>query len=301
MASYFEFTDNGIKFIGFQEIRQQLRQDWQSVFGSDLDVSPTSPDGHHIDLEAKTILSITEALQFVTSNLNRSQASGQYLDFLASFLRLNRAEGETDAELRKRMNEAEVSGLATYNGMLTYLRDNLHPAVDLLENSEDTIDEVDGVQPHSVRVVVPEDIDKTEKEIGHAIWFSKPAGIKTDGNLTVEIEAVNGKKHIVHFAKTQRVDFDLQVVISRYSEEELPENIETVLESAIRDWAIKEYTIGKDVLPMRIYAPILTIQGIATAEISVKETGAGEWSSDSIAISNSQYANLKNITVELAN
>ena len=125
MSQFFEFTPSGIKFKGFQEIRTSLKDAWETTFGVQLDDSPTSPDGHHIDLEAATVNSVAEMIQAVCTTMNREQATGQYLDLLAAFLGLQRNDGETDAELRARMDVADRSGMATYDGMLTYLRNHL--------------------------------------------------------------------------------------------------------------------------------------------------------------------------------
>ena len=51
MSQFFEYTDSGIRFKGFQDLRKSLVESWEATFGEDIDTSPTSPDGHHIDLD----------------------------------------------------------------------------------------------------------------------------------------------------------------------------------------------------------------------------------------------------------
>ena len=195
MAQFFEFTSSGIKFTGYQDVRQALKDAWETTFGVQLDDSPTSPDGHHIDLEAKTVYSVMEAMQVVTTMLNRSQAVGQFLDILAAFVGISRNEDETDDELRTRLNSASTSGLATYDGMLTYLRDQIHASVNLLRNDEPTQNE-DGLPGHSVRAVIPQavydaleekaddgEIDSADNYIAQKMWDCKAAGIRSDGNI----------------------------------------------------------------------------------------------------------------------
>src|SRR5574344_2579908 len=84
-------SENGISIQSFQELRADLRTDWLNAFGSSsLDLSPTTPDGHHLDLECKTITSISQIIEAVVNNLDRSTASGFWLDILAKFQNLTR-------------------------------------------------------------------------------------------------------------------------------------------------------------------------------------------------------------------
>src|SRR5574344_1705671 len=89
-------SENGISIQSFQELREDLRSDWINAFGSSsLDLSPTTPDGHHLDLECKTITSISQIIEAVVNNLDRSTASGFWLDILAKFQNLTRKSATT--------------------------------------------------------------------------------------------------------------------------------------------------------------------------------------------------------------
>ena len=318
MAQFFEFTANGIRFTGFQNIRQALKDAWETTFGVQLDDSPTSPDGHHIDLEAKTINSVLEAVQVVTTMLNRNQAKGVFLDYLASLLGLARNDDETDDELRARMDGADTSGMATYDGMLTYLRDQIHSSVNLLQNEEPETNE-DGIPGHQFRVVIPqavydalvekeesEEIASADNYIAQKVWNCKPAGIKADGNKTgiaVDIAELN---HDVKFSLPQDVEVEISVTLTLYDEESFPTGGETAVADAIRGWATgtdgwakAEYIPGKDVIPMRLSTPILTVPGIESAEIKVRKAGTSVWSDEKIAISSQETAVISNVYVEV--
>ena len=234
MAQFFEFAANGIRFTGFQNIRQALKDAWETTFGVQLDDSPTSPDGHHIDLETKTINSVLEAVQVVTTMLNRNQAKGVFLDYQASFLGIDRNEDETDDELRARMNSADTSGMATYDGMLTYLRDQIHSSVNLLQNEEPETNE-DGIPGHQFRVVIPqavydalvekeesEEIASADNYIAQKVWNCKPAGIKADGNKTGIAVDIAGLNHDVKFSLPQDVEVEISVALTLYDEESFP-------------------------------------------------------------------------------
>lgn len=84
-------TDLGISLKSFQELRQELREAWVSRFGETIDLSPTSVDGHHIDLECKTITSINQLLEAVVSNFDPTKAQGVWLDILGDYKAMTRA------------------------------------------------------------------------------------------------------------------------------------------------------------------------------------------------------------------
>lgn len=318
MAQFFEFTADGIRFTGFQNIRQALKDAWETTFGVQLDDSPTSPDGHHIDLETKTINSVLEAVQVVTTMLNRNQAKGVFLDYLASFLGIDRNEDETDDELRARMNSADASGMATFDGMLTYLRDQIHSSVNLLQNEEPEMDD-DGIPGHQFRVVVPQavydalvekeeagEIESADNYIAQKIWNCKAAGIKADGNKTGKAKDVANLEHDVKFSLPQNVEIEISVTLTLYDEETFPTGGTQAVSDAIRGWATgtdgwakAEYIPGKDVIPMRLSTPILTVPGIESAEIKVRKAGASIWSGDKIAISSQETAVVANVYVEV--
>lgn len=320
MAQFFEFTPSGIKFTGFQNVRQALKDAWETTFGVQLDDSPTSPDGHHIDLEAKTVYSVMEAMQVITTMLNRSQAVGQFLDILASFVGISRNEDETDDELRARINSASTSGLATYDGMLTYLRDQIHSSVNLLRNDEPTTN-ADGLPGHSVRAVIPQgvydalvekedegEIASADDYIAQKVWECKAAGIRTDGNKTGTAIDAAGVAQPTKFSLPQDVNIEVKVELTLYTEESFPTGGEEAVRKSIAGWATgtdgwpkAEFIPGKDVIPEHFYTPLLKVSGIESAVVSLRKAGDETWSTSKIAISSQETAKLTSISVEVAN
>lgn len=295
MAQLYTFENGGIKFIGFQEIREALKNDWFATFGSSLDLSETSPDGHHVDLEARTIDSVAQMLKAVVSNMNRSTASGEYLDFLAAFLGLKRGTDESDVSLRNRMDSASAQGLATTDGMLTYLRDKVSPQVGLAVNDEPDPND-DGIPGHSFRVTVPTGYshsdssgnDDTADYVAQAIWDCKPAGIKATGNQYGTAVGKNGNEYTVRFSVPEQVQIDVLAEIELYDEEAFPG--EASVRENILAFAADEFTPGKDVIPFRLGASLLGIGGIRNATIKVRKASGTEWSASPLAISSEQTA-----------
>lgn len=318
MSQFFEYTSSGIRFKGFQDIRATLVSAWKATFGEALDTDPTSPDGHHIDLETATVNSVAEMIQAVCTTMNREQATGQYLDLLAAFLGLQRNDGETDAELRARMDVADRSGMATYDGMLTYLRNHLGNSVNMAVNDEPTTDS-DGIPGHHFRVTVSNaaysaiealvesgEIADADDYIAQLIWNCKAAGITGDGNKTGHAKDLVGMKHDVKFSLPENIGIDVSVTISLYAEEAFPtEGIQMVRDAIIGwaagtgSWAKAEYVPGKDVIPERLYTPIMTVPGIASAVIKVRKSSETDWETTPISITSQEMAVISTVAVEV--
>lgn len=302
MATYFKFTKNGIEFSGFQDIRARLKEDWNRTFGVELDYSETSPDGHHIDLEAKTINSVAEMIQGICANLNRSTATGQYLEFLAAFLSIRRqivnGEPESDESLRKRMDEAGNRGLATYNGMLSYLQNEISPLVGLSVNENGEAD-ADGVAGHSVRVTVPNEVTLTADSIAQKIWNCKPAGIGTSGNDRGTAVDISQRPHDVLFSRPRSVNVYVNVTITQYSEEAFPNDGCEIVRQLIAEWCANNLAPGKDVIPQRLFVPIFEVPGIETAAILLKR-GGGEFGPAPVRISSEETATIPIGNIEVS-
>lgn len=83
-------TDAGISIKSFRELRVELQEEWAKAFGDAIDLSPTSVDGHHLDLECKTITSVSQLIQAVADNLDPSKATGVWLDILGDYKSMTR-------------------------------------------------------------------------------------------------------------------------------------------------------------------------------------------------------------------
>ena len=62
MADFFDYNANGVIFKGFPDVKSSLETAWKATFGDEIDLTPDSPDGHHVDLEAKTVSSVIEGV-----------------------------------------------------------------------------------------------------------------------------------------------------------------------------------------------------------------------------------------------
>ena len=299
MAIAVQVDSNGISVRSYRELRQTLVEKIKGIFGIDLDLSPSSPDGQLIDLFGYAYDEIKEALQGAASMLNVNSAEGVFLDSLAALMGLKRGEGESDDSLRSRLLNADTRGMATFDGMLTYLRDTLGPLVSLEENSEPFADS-SGLPGHHIAVYIPESYSSIEDDtVAQAIWNCKPAGIGTSGESSGTAKDLAGMDHEIHFFRVSLTNpFYMKVTITEYTEEKLPSDYDYQLKTEIANWAVTEYTRGKDIIPQRAIAAVYKVPGIDTVNIEVSLDGE-TWQTTRIPVPGAGYASLpaENITI----
>lgn len=300
MATGFLLDGNGLSVKSYRETREALASKIKRIFGEDLDLSPSSPDGQLIDLFVYAYNEVVEALQGAASGLDLSSADGTYLDNLGHLMGQQRADGEDDDTFRARLLSSDPTGLATYGGMLTYLRNSIGPLVSLVENPEPEPDS-SGIPGHNVAVFIPETYsDIANDDIAQAIWNSKPAGIKaygTESGTAVDAARIT---HTVNFFRVTGGDpFYMRLTVTEYREEQLPRDYANQLKTQIANWALTEYTRGKDIIPQRAIQAVYKVPGIDTVNVEVSLDGQS-WTTDRIPVMEASYAKLpvENISVE---
>lgn len=292
-----QVDDNGISVKSYREVRTALAERMLAIFGASLDLSPSSPDGQLLDLFCYAYNDAAQAIQGGYAELDVDSANGTFLDNIGRIIGIDR-EGRDDDEYRMVLTNAERSGLATYDNMLTYLRANVGAGVKLSANDEPTTDS-DGIPGHTVCLYIPQSVTKTDNEIAQAIWHCKPAGIGTYGvNSGTAVDAA-GMPHTVRFSKiTPSGPYYMKIIITQYEEEVLPVDFVSQIAHSVAEWALTEYSAGKDVIPQRAIQAIYKVPGIDTVLVEVSSDGS-TYSTDNIAIDASHYATLpeENISV----
>lgn len=298
LTNLLKINDNGISIPSFREVREALVEKWQEVFEG-INLSSDTPDGHQVDLEARTIVFLMQSLQAMAANLSVENANGKWLDNIASLFGLTRdtENNETDAQLRIRIENARLGGFATYDGMFTYLQQELGVNVGLRVNDEPF--EVDGIPAHSFIVYVPENTEKNPEEIGAAIWKCKPAGIRSYGSEKTIARDISEMIHDVYFSYIHPIFAKVRITITEYNEEELPTDYEELIGASVSDWAKDEFTAGKDVIPQRFIAPIYKVHGIDSVKVEVSIDNGKNWSENRIPIGNDGVVQVKEEDVEV--
>lgn len=247
-------TASGITIKSFREIREALEKDFKGTFGYDLNTSSSSPDGMLIDLFAYAAMEAAQTVQAALANLDVATAEGVFLDRIATIAGIARDPGEPDALLRDRIGKAEFGGMATFNGMLTYLSDKLGGGISMKSNEEP--EEMGGIPGHSVAVYVPQSATSSDDEIAAAIWHCKPAGIRTHGSSSGKVTDKAGFEHEVKFTRIESLPMTLEVTVKEYDEETLPDDYDAKIKAALVEWAKDQYTPGKDIIIQRLASPI---------------------------------------------
>lgn len=247
-------TASGITIKSFREIREALEKDFKGTFGYDLNTSSSSPDGMLIDLFAYAAMEAAQTVQAALANLDVATAEGVFLDRIATIAGIARYPGETDASLRDRIGKAEFGGMATFDGMLTYLFDKLGGGISMKSNEEP--EEMGGIPGHSVAVYVPQSATSSDDEIAAAIWHCKPAGIRTHGSSSGKVTDKAGFEHEVKFSRIESLPMTLEVTVKEYNEETLPDDYDAKIKAALVEWAKDQYTPGKDIIIQRLASPI---------------------------------------------
>lgn len=247
-------TASGITIKSFREIREALEKDFKGTFGYDLNTSSSSPDGMLIDLFAYAAMEAAQTVQAALANLDVATAEGVFLDRIATIAGIARDPGESDASLRDRIGKAEFGGMATFDGMLTYLSDKLGGGISMKSNEEP--EEMGGIPGHSVAVYVPQSATSSDDEIAAAIWHCKPAGIRTHGSSSGKVTDKAGFEHEVKFTRIESLHMTLEVTVKEYDEETLPDDYDAKIKAALVEWAKDQYTPGKDIIIQRLASPI---------------------------------------------
>lgn len=303
--------ENGLSVKSYREIREELEKGMQGIFGSELILDPSSPDGQLIDLFGYAYDEVKEALLGAISGLDVASAQGVFLDNIAMIMGQRRNEGESDDELRSRLLKVDNKGLATFDGMVTYLRDQIHGSVTMAENPEPEQD-ADGIPGHSFVVYIPQDVyealeEKEETEegfdadnyIAQKIWNCKPAGIRAHGNKEgIAQDSVNASHAVKFSVITSSTPFYMKITVTEYTEESLPLNYVAAIKSAVAEWALTEYTGGKDIIPQRAIQAIYKVQGIDTVEVEVSTDGTN-WNTGRIPVDADKYAVLPEGNIEV--
>ena len=179
------------------------------------------------------------------------------------------------------------------------------------ENSEPEQD-ADGIPGHSFVVYVPQgvyealeekedagEIESADNYIAQKIWDCKPAGIRSHGNKEGIAKDAADLTHAVKFSTvTQSTPFYMKITVTEYSEESLPLNYKAEIRAAVAEWALTEYTGGKDIIPQRAIQAIYKIRGIDTVDVKVSLNGTA-WTANRIPVDADKYAVLPEENIEV--
>lgn len=195
---------------------------------------------------------------------------------------------ETDTALRTRFSESVAgSGSATIDALRGAItRVPLVDGVAIVEN--DTEVTVDGRPPHSFEcyVLAPESQDQF---IAEAIFSKKPLGIKSIGDVEMQVLDEGSKPHTVRFSRTVRKEIYLkaEILTNQFFESD---GINQVKDSLME--YINNLANGESVYLSSLYGYIHEIHGVVNVQsLTISDNGT-DYAVSNILIGNHEIARI---------
>ena len=204
---------SGIHMPTYEDRLQDLVSAYCSIFGQEAALSPEVPDYQLLSVFAKALDDTSALVLQAYNSRNPAYAAGQALDLLLPQYGITRQAGETDAEVRKRMNAATAArGAFSMDSLEAAIREVPGVTQVLIRvNEEDT--EMDGIPGHTIAVYVNNgDLDL----IADAIWRKKPPGIGTYGTKSRTVTDDRGNLHTVRLSRPVPVGIGFRVALRSY-------------------------------------------------------------------------------------
>lgn len=155
----------------------------------------------------------------------------------------------------------------------------------------------DGVPGKSFTSLV---VGGTDADVARCIYENQPSGIQSWGNTTVNVTDSHGFEQQISFSRPTPKYLWVKFYYRVYDEEVFPG--EEAIKKAMVEWAEKQYTMGKDVIPTRIPGGIYELVagvGVAMAYVALTDSpdtvpSSGDYSGvEALAILPFEYAALE--------
>ena len=204
---------SGTHMPTYEDRLEDLVSAYRSIFGQEAALTPEVPDYQLLSVFAKALDDTSALVLQAYNSRNPAYAAGQALDLLLPQYGITRQTGETDAEVRKRMNAATAArGAFSMDSLEAAIREVPGVTQVLIRvNEEDT--EMDGIPGHTIAVYVNNgDLDM----IADAIWRKKPPGIGTYGTKSRTVTDDRGNLHTVRLSRPVPVGIGFRVALRSY-------------------------------------------------------------------------------------
>ena len=202
---------------------------------------------------------------------------------------------ESDTELRARhATSVRAVGSATVEAIKSRMLAEVESvtSVRIYENRT-MVTTSDGIPAKSFETVVVGGVDSA---IAKQLWLTKPAGIETFGNVTINVIDSAGDAQQVSFSRPVPQYAWMKVQVTALNTEEvLPTTAMAAIKQAVVDYANSNIGVSDDIIIQRFYGPIYSaVPGIAsmtiTAAITPTPSGTPSYVSTNIAIGRAENA-----------
>lgn len=204
-------------------------------------------------------------------------------------------EIETDTELRDRFN-LTVSGAGSSTASAikaAVLKVAQVDGCEIIEN--DTNETINGVPPHSFECFVLSPTIQ-DKQVAEAIFSKKPLGIKSVGDVDVEIIDESGVTHTISFSRTIKKDIYVSITITTniYFETDGIEKIKDCIAQHIN--SLKN---GADVYLSSLYGCIYKADGVEDVTSLTLSTDGATYGTNNITIDSNEVARIDTANIEV--
>lgn len=205
---------------------------------------------------------------------------------------------ESDADLRKRFEEAIAgSGSATAAAIRgNVMRVNGVRGCLVVENKENETDS-DGRPPHSFEVYVHAS-ESLDQEVAEAIFDKKPLGVKSFGDVSVDVNDASGGTQTVHFSRVVETPLYIKVVVATDSYFEL-DGVAQIKTALIQ--YVGGLTTGEDVVYTSLFKHIFGVTGVKDVTSLGLSTDGSTYNTNNIFMAADRIATVdaENIAVEV--
>ena len=258
---------SGIHLPTYEDRLQDLCSAYRSIFGQEAELSPAVPDYQLLSVFAKALDDTSALVLQAYNSRNPLYASGQALDLLLPLYGIARQPGETDAEVRRRMNLAAAGrGPFTLDAMEAAIREVSGVTHLLLRvNEEDTA--VDGIPGHTLAALVS---GGNAALIAGAIWRKKPPGIGTSGSVSRSVTDEQGVSHPVRFSRPGLLAVSFRIELRSYEGFD-GEAVTAAMRSALMTFVNQTLEIGEAINVPQLYGLLYQAAGSYASAFAVTD------------------------------
>lgn len=202
---------------------------------------------------------------------------------------------ETDTELRARhATGVRSTGSATVEAIRSRMLADVDSVTSIkIYENRTSITSADGIPPHAFESVI---VGGNDSDVANQLWLTKPAGVETHGNVSINVTDGGGDLQVVKFSRPVNKYVWMNVnVDSLNTEESLPSSAASAIRNAVMAYATANIGNGTDVILQRLKGPIYAaVPGIADMTITAGLTdaidGSPTYLSSNLTIAKAQVA-----------
>ena len=268
MAYFPPYIDEtGIHMPTYEDRLQDLCSAYRSIFGQEAELDPAVPDYQLLSVFAKALDDTSALVLQAYNSRNPMYASGQALDLLLPQYGIAREPGESDAEVRQRMNLATAArGAFSLDAMEAELR-KISGVSHLLIRVNDEGTTVDSIPGHTVAAYVN---GGNAGLVAGAIWRKKPPGIGTYGTVSRTVTDEQGNSHTVKFSRPTLLSISFRIELRSYPGFDEAE-VTALMRSALMTYINETMDIGEALNIPQLYGLLYRAAGSYASAFAVTD------------------------------